>query len=155
MKFPVRLDYGVVALLDLGLYGQDEPVQLRHIAKRQGLSLRFLEQVMTSLKKAGLVESLRGAHGGYRLARPPEAIRVGDILQAVEGPLALMDCQVNPHACIGGEDVKVEDCIVRGVWGEVRSSMLNVLNSITMAEMCDRHRKRQEHMALQAQLAQN
>lgn len=155
MKFSVKLDYSVVALLDLGLFGHEEPVHLRHIAKRQGLSLRFLEQVMTCLKKAGLVESVRGAHGGYRLAKPPEAIRVGDVLQAVEGPLALMDCQVNPHVCVGGDGVKVEDCIVRGVWGEVRSSMLNVLNSITMAEMCDRYRKRQERAAVQVQLAQN
>ncbi len=155
MKFSVKLDYSVVALLDLGLFGREGPVQLRHIAKRQGLSFRFLEQVMTCLKKAGLVESARGAHGGYRLAKPPEAIRVGDVLQAVEGPLALMDCMVDPHLCVSSEGIRIEDCIVREVWGEVRSSMLNALNSITLAEMCDRHHKRQERTAVQAQLAQN
>src|SRR3972149_8149431 len=88
MYFSAKGEYGIMAVLDLALTNGADPVQAKAIADRQGIPLRFLEQILSALKHAGLVESSRGAHGGYRLTKPAEDIRVGDVIQAVDGPIA-------------------------------------------------------------------
>lgn len=88
MKLSTKGRYGLRAMIDLAVYSEKEPVSIQSIADRQNISERYLEQLMASLKKEGLVKSIRGANGGYQLARPAIGISVGDILRALEGDLA-------------------------------------------------------------------
>src|SRR2546425_10468307 len=89
MYFSAKGEYGIMAVLDLALANGSAPVQAKTIADRQGIPLRFLEHILSALKHAGLVESARGAHGGYRLVKPASEIRIGDVIQAVDGPIAM------------------------------------------------------------------
>src|SRR3989475_3483114 len=89
MYFSAKGEYGIMAVLDLALANGAAPVQAKTIADRQGIPLRFLEHILSALKHAGLIESARGAHGGYRLAKPASEIRIGDVIQAVDGPIAM------------------------------------------------------------------
>src|SRR3989442_14540960 len=89
MYFSAKGEYGIMAVLDLALANGSAPVQAKAIADRQGIPLRFLEHILSALKHAGLVESARGARGGYRFAKPAGAIRIGDVVQAVDGPIRL------------------------------------------------------------------
>ena len=87
MKLSTRARYGLRALIDLGLYSETEAVSIQSIATRQNISVSYLEQLMALLKKAGLVKSIRGAGGGYRLGKPAQEISVGEILRILEGAL--------------------------------------------------------------------
>ena len=92
MKLSTRARYGLKALIDLGLHCETEAVSIQSIAVRQNISDSYLEQLMAKLKKAGLVESTRGAGGGYRLGRPAAEISVGDVLRVLEGSLEAAQC---------------------------------------------------------------
>ena len=95
MKLSTKGRYGLRAMIDLAVYSEKEPVSIQSIADRQNISERYLEQLMASLKKEGLVKSIRGANGGYQLARPAIGISVGDILRALEGDLRAVTCPAN------------------------------------------------------------
>ena len=92
MKLSTRARYGLKALIDLGLHCETEAVSIQSIASRQNISDSYLEQLMAKLKKAGLVDSTRGAGGGYRLGRPAAEISVGDVLRVLEGSLEAAQC---------------------------------------------------------------
>ncbi len=92
MKLSTKGRYGLRAFVDIAIYSEKEPVSLAEVAKRQDISISYLEQLMTKLKKANLVESVRGASGGYVLTRKPEEISVGDVLRALEGDLSPVEC---------------------------------------------------------------
>ena len=96
MKLSTRAIYGLRAMIDLGVYSEQEAVSIQSIAGRQNISVSYLEQLMAKLKRAGLVESTRGACGGYRLGKPAEEISVGDILRVLEGGLEAAQCPVRP-----------------------------------------------------------
>lgn len=138
MRFSAKGEYGVRAILDIALYGERSPVRVREIARRQAIPMRFLEQVVASLKKGGLVESYRGARGGYRLARPAKEISLADVIQAVEGPIALVECI--------GEEVSACDqvsiCVIRDIWQDVQDSVLEALDSVSLESVCRRKIKR-------------
>src|SRR3972149_10492050 len=87
MKVSQRVTYGIMAAVDLAMKGKEVPIQARAIARRQAIPIRFLEQVLNAMKKAGLVDSLRGAQGGGRLLKEPSALSVADILEALDGPV--------------------------------------------------------------------
>jgi Rrf2 family transcriptional regulator, iron-sulfur cluster assembly transcription factor len=89
VRLSSKARYAIRAIFDLAYHGQGEPLQVRDIAERQAIPPRFLEQIFQDLKRAGLVQSKRGPRGGYRLARRPAELRVGDVLRAVEGPISL------------------------------------------------------------------
>lgn len=113
-------------------YGQG-PVALRKIALDQGISEAYLEQLVSEMRKAGLVKSVRGAQGGYMLARPPEQVTVGDVVRVLEGPIAPTECVANEN---GGEACALSvDCVSRRVWERVRDSMQEVLDGVTLADM--------------------
>jgi Rrf2 family protein len=120
-------------MFDLALNYGDNPIPLKSIAERQGISDNYLEQLISVLRKAGLVNSVRGAQGGYILARKPEHINVGEIIRALEGPIAPVDCvsEVEPTECD-----QSDFCITRTVWARVRDSIAEVLDSISLADMC-------------------
>src|SRR5919201_1600088 len=100
VKLSMRSDYGARAMIDLALRYGEGPVQSADIAARQGIPEAYLEQLLTALRKAGLVRSTRGPHGGHELARPPAEIRFAEVIAALEGPLVPLDCLNDADACV-------------------------------------------------------
>jgi Rrf2 family protein len=147
MYFSAKGEYGIMAVLDLALTNGAAPVQAKAIAERQGIPLRFLEQILSALRHAGLIESSRGAHGGYRLAKPAEDIRIGDVIQAVEGPI-VMTSRAVPRQGNGNGHRASHGSIVQGVWKEVKDKVLETLNRTTLADLCRRARDLEEKRVL-------
>ncbi len=138
MKVSTKGRYALRAMLDLALNQADKPVLLKDIARRQEISEPYLELLMVPLRKGGLVTSLRGAHGGYRLGRHPAQIRLSEIVEAVEGPFAPVDCVGDDKAC-----PRSQDCAARDVWQEVGQAMYRVLDAITLEELGRRQREKE------------
>lgn len=132
MKLSTRGRYGVRALVYIALTEEDGPVAIHTIAERQGISERYLEQLLIPLKKAGLVKSIRGARGGYILGRKPEKITMGDIIRVLEGPIAPVECvnEINPDEC-----TRADYCVTRKVWSEVRDAISNILDSYSLYDL--------------------
>ena len=147
MYFSAKGEYGIMAVLDLALANGSAPVQAKAIADRQGIPLRFLEHILSALKHAGLVESARGAHGGYRLTKPASEIRIGDVIQAVDGPIA-MPARALPRLRNGNGQQTSHGSSVQGVWEEVKASVLETLNRTTVADLCRRARDLEAQRAL-------
>lgn len=135
MKLAKKGDYCIRAMLDLALQGEGQLVLLKDIARRQLVSERFLEQVMTTLKNAGFVKSNRGARGGYLLARHPAEITLLDILRGAIGDICLVDCVRSPERCS-----RASTCATREVWDELGDVIHRVLGSITLEEVANRQR---------------
>ena len=115
-------------------YGQG-PLPLAEVSRLQNISLAYLEQIVAPLREAGLVMSTRGAHGGYHLAREPQAITVGDVLRALEGPIAPVQCVSEVRQADRCE--REEVCLTRSVWEKVRDSIVNALDSTTLADLIE------------------
>ena len=139
MRLSTKGRYGVAAMYELSTYDDDQSVSLKEIAKNQGLSLSYLEQLFSTLKKERLVISQRGAKGGYKLAKPPQKISVGDIIRAVEGPIEFSEC-------VGGaenyECNKSSMCVTKDVWQEVNDSVNSVIDNITLQDLLDKNQKK-------------
>ncbi len=133
MKLSTRTRYGLRALVDLASRHQKGPVMLRIIAESQGLSKKYLDNIFTALRLAGLVRTVRGARGGYLLARDPADISVAEVVEALEGDLNPVDCVEYPQAC----DRSLE-CVTRELWTELRHAMVQVLESKTLADLVAR-----------------
>lgn len=134
MKLTTRGRYGLRAMVDLSCNKTKEPVPLKTIAKRQDVSESYLEQLISALRKAKLVVSVRGAQGGYVLAKNPKDITVGDVLRALEGPIALVDCVLE------GEREKCsrkDICITKSVWEKINENIIKTVDSITLQDICD------------------
>lgn len=140
MNFSARTEYGVRLMVELGRRPEGEPASLKSIAQAEDLPLSFLEHVVADLKRAGLVSSTRGAHGGYRLARPPSAISMDQVVQALEGPIALMDCfvQLPPEriACSHTGD-QGRACATKLLWTRVQGGMVRALQGTTLDELVE------------------
>ena len=136
MKVSTKSRYAVAAMVDLAQHYGEGPVALRSVAERQQVSEHYLEQLMSSLRRAGFVRSLRGAQGGYELAKEPSILSVGDIVRAMEGPIAPVDCLLaergpnNP--CCG----KTGRCIRRDIWQKMGDSINATLDAISLADLC-------------------
>lgn len=133
MKFSARERSGLRAMVELARRHGHGPTPLRAVALVQGLSLAYLERVVALLRQSGLVTSIRGAHGGYALARQPDAISVGDVFRAVEGNLMPLDCMREDGATCGREAV----CASRNVWQMVEERLSDTLNSTSLADLVD------------------
>jgi len=133
LRLSTRGHYGLKAMFDLANNYGSGPISLKTVAERQNLSDHYLEQLIAMLRKAGLVKSMRGAKGGYFLAREPSEIRVGDVIRALEGPIAPVHCvsETDPGNCN-----EADYCITRTVWARVRDGIARVLDSITLADLC-------------------
>lgn len=136
MKLSTKGRYGLKAMFDLALFGGETPVSLTAISERQNISVNYLEQLIAPLRKAGLVKSVRGAQGGYLLAKPASEITVADILFTLEGSLAPTDC-VNDQT----EDncTNANYCVTRIIYEKMRDSINDVVKSITLQDMIDDH----------------
>ena len=134
MKITTKGRYGLRALIDLAKYSEIEPVSINSIATRQGISERYLEQLMTLLKKAGLIKSIRGAGGGYVLAREMSEISVGDVLRALEGSLESVECagfrEEDSCEAAGG-------CVTKYVWQKINESINRTVNEISLKQLVE------------------
>lgn len=132
MKLSTKGRYGLRALIDLAQYSEEEPVSISSIALRQDISERYLEQLMSRLKKAGLIKSIRGAGGGYVLAKPTEEISVGDILRALEGSLEAVECGgLHPEMGCNTAD----RCVTKYVWQRINESINETVNEIKLDQL--------------------
>ena len=133
MKLSTRGRYGLKAMVDLATEYGAGPITVSTLAKMQGISESYLEQLIAALRKEKLVVSLRGAQGGYTLSRPPEQINVGEVLRALEGTTTLVDC-------VSAESVDCENacsCSARPLWLKLQAKNNAVLNDTTIKDMAD------------------
>lgn len=136
MKLSTRGRYGLRAMVDLALNSETTNISIKSISKRQDISVNYLEQIIAVLKKAGLVRSTRGAHGGYSLAISPDDISVGDILRALEGDLNPVDCAlVNDDKQCNESDC----CVTKVVWKKISDSINDVVDNITLQDLVNEH----------------
>ena len=134
MKLSTKGRYGLRAFVDIAIYSEKEPVSLAEVAKRQDISISYLEQLMTKLKKANLVEAVRGASGGYVLSKKPEDISVGDVLRALEGDLSPVECATEEESCEHSCGA-TGHCTTRLVWKKINDSVNDTINNIFISEL--------------------
>lgn len=131
MKLSTKGKYGVRALFEIARNFGKGPLTIREIAGRQQISLSYLEQILHRLGKAGIIESVRGPHGGYELARRPADLTIGDVVRALEGPIALSHClEPGVSGCY-----QADDCVARMVWSRVGEKIEEALDSITFEQL--------------------
>jgi Rrf2 family protein len=140
VTFSAKTEYGVRLMIELGRHGGAEPTALKAIAEAEGLPLSYLEHVVADLKRAGLVRSTRGAHGGYRLARPAEEIAMDEVVLALEGSIAPMDCFVTlppERVACSHEGDAGRLCSTRLLWMRVQGGVIRALQGTTLAELVE------------------
>lgn len=132
MKVSTRGRYGIRAMAELALHFGEGAMSLKSIAEQQEIPEAYLEQLMGTLRKEGLVKSIRGAQGGYSLSRAPEKISVGDVLRALEGPIAPVDCvsEEDPENC-----VRAGSCKSRKIWLRMRDSLVAAIDNLTLLDL--------------------
>jgi Rrf2 family transcriptional regulator, cysteine metabolism repressor len=139
MIFTTKAEYGVRLLVELGRHRDGTPVSLKALADAEGLPLAYLERIVALLKKGGFVEATRGAHGGYRLTRAAEDIRMNEVVMALEGQVAPMSCFVEDIAegakvaCSHHDDAEL--CATKLLWVRVQGGILDALQRTTLAEL--------------------
>jgi Rrf2 family cysteine metabolism transcriptional repressor len=138
MRISTKIRYGVRAMLELACNYGKGPIELKEIAKRETISLKYLEQVIVPLRMAGLVKSVRGSKGGYSLAKPPSEIFLNDLVEILDGPPNLIECLNDPRSC-----QKASSCVTRDIWEEVSEAIHRIFHSITLEEMVNRRREKE------------
>lgn len=135
LRVSTRGEYGVRLMVDLARHYGGTPRSLSEIGQSEGLELKvqYLEQLVRALREHGLVESTRGAHGGYRLARPPQEMRMSEVLRALEGPIAPMICATEGEMEIICD--RLDGCSTRYLWAHVRDAVTAALDAMTLADV--------------------
>ncbi|HJU05325.1 MAG TPA: Rrf2 family transcriptional regulator [Nitrospiraceae bacterium] len=146
MKVSLKATYGILAALDLALNNGTLPVQSKAIAKRQAIPIRFLEQVLLAMKKAGIVDSLRGVQGGYILRKPAADISLAEIVEALDG--SLMPKPVHATGTRHTQGRSRPEQLLGAIWERVRQAELDVLNAVTLRELAERHQQFEQQRAL-------
>jgi Rrf2 family protein len=139
MKISTKGHYAVQAMVDLATQPANHPVALSHISSRQNISLNYLEQLFLKLRKAKLVQSVRGPGGGYLLAKKPVEVSIGEIFEAVDENLILSDCVEDDAECS-----KTKNCLTQVLWQRVTNSLRTTLYSISLSEVCNETNSLQE-----------
>ena len=139
MKLSTRARYGTRALLDLALHSGEGPVLLKDIAQRQQISSMYLEHLITPLVAAGIIRSIRGARGGVWLDKPPQEIKLLEVVRLLEGSLALVECVNDPKCC-----PRSGFCVTRDIWGELKQAMNGVLESTTLQDLVERQKRKEQ-----------
>ena len=138
MKLSTKIRYGTRAMLELASRYGEGAIELHEIARKESISLKYLEQVMIPLRTKGFVKSVRGSKGGYALAKPPSEISLKDLVEVLDGPINLVHCLGDPMAC-----QKSPTCVTRDVWSEVSTTMERIFDSITLEEMLIRKKEKE------------
>ena len=138
MRLSTRGRYATRALLDIALHSSDKPVLLRDIAGREEISVQYLEHLIAPLKAAGILKSIRGARGGLALARLPSQIRIGEVIQIMEGSVSPVECVDNPNVC-----PRSPVCATRDIWVEVKTAIDSVLESTTLQDLVERQMRKE------------
>jgi Rrf2 family transcriptional regulator, cysteine metabolism repressor len=133
MKLSSRTRYGMRAMLELANEYGKKPLQIKSIADREEISNKYLEQLVSMLKSAGLVRSIRGPRGGYMLAKAPADIKLSEIFTTLEGPLVPIECVEHTEFC-----PKCSDCATRVIWTELYSALMSVLDKTTLKQLSER-----------------
>jgi Rrf2 family protein len=133
MKLSTKSRYGTRLMVDMAEHYNQGPIQLGDIAKRQNISVKYLEQIIIPLKKANYIDSIRGPKGGHLLTRPPEEITVAEIVALLEESASLTDCSENAGVC-----ERADFCPTRLVWKEASEAMFDKLQSITLADLANK-----------------
>jgi len=139
MKLSTRARYGTRVLLDLALQHEDEPILLKDIAQRQQISLSYLEHLITPVVAGGIIRSMRGPKGGISLARPPEEIRLSEVIRLLEGSTALVNCVNKPEICS-----RSKFCVTRDIWDELQRAMNGILESTTLQDLVERQKRKEQ-----------
>lgn len=142
MKLSTRGRYATRALLDLARHQKAGPIPLKDIARRQEISLHYLEHLVTPLIIAGIVRSSRGPAGGVRLVKPPHEIKLSEVIRLVEGSIVPVECVVNPEVCS-----RSELCVTREIWAELERAMSAVLESTTLQDLVERQETKERAIA--------
>ena len=137
MKISTKGRYGLRAMVDLAINSSGEHVALNCIAERQNVSDNYLEQVFSTLRKAGLVKSIKGAQGGYVLSRNPSSISVGEILRILEGDLSVVDESEIENLPFQS----IEYCLKASVWDKINERINTVIDSLTLEDMINEYKK--------------
>lgn len=135
MKISTKARYSLRVLLDLAQHREDGYIPLKTIAGRQGISKRYLDQIMMLLNSTGYLKTTRGAQGGYKLAKDPSQYTLGDILRLTEGG-------ISPLACLeagGGECARYEDCVARRVWQGLEDAIAGYVDNLTLQDILDKY----------------
>jgi len=143
MKLSTKGRYGARLMLDLALHHNNGHVFLKDIAERQEISEKYLGHLIPPLKAAGLINSTRGAHGGYALARDPQDITLGQVIRVVEGGLSLVECVARPEVCH-----RVDYCVTRDIWSLVSKKIMDSLDSINLQDMVNQQKQKQSSRPL-------
>ena len=150
MKISTRSRYGTRVLLDLALREGTAPVPLKDIARRQQISLLYLEHIIAPLISVGMIKSTRGARGGVQLARPPREIKLSEVIGLLEGSMAPVDCINDPKVCN-----RADICATRDVWIELKKAMDGVLESKTLLDLVDSQKKKSAVERIRIRAARN
>lgn len=132
LRLSTKARYGLRAVIELAKHYGEGPIMAGAIAEKEDISENYLEQIMEPLKKSGIVRSVRGARGGFVLTRPPGEIKVREIIDALEGPVFLVDCLYDPSLC-----KRSEGCTARLFWGKLRENIIDFLNSWTLENLVE------------------
>ena len=136
MKISTQSRYGLRALFDIAYHSAGLSTQVKDISARQAISPRYIEQIFQKLKKAGIIQSIRGPSGGYYLARKLDEVTVGDIVRATEGNnMQLVHC-LNPRKGTRISCDRMDQCVVRDVWAEASDRLMSYLDSVTLQDLC-------------------
>lgn len=136
MKLTTRTHYGIRAMLELAENYGHGPLQIKIIGKRQDISVKYLEQLMATLKSGGLIRSIRGSKGGYTLTKAPVDVRLREIFNCLEGPIVTIECVEDESFC-----ARAADCAIRELWSRVQDAMMSVLQSMTLQDLVSKSKE--------------
>ena len=139
MKLSTKGRYGTRALLELALHYSERPIPLKDIARSQGISLQYLEHIVTPLVASGIIRSTSGARGGVWLARPPQEIKLSEVIGLLEGSIAPVECVNDPRYCS-----RSDFCVTRDIWSELKKAMNGVLEATTLQNLVERNRQKEK-----------
>jgi Rrf2 family protein len=138
MKISTKGRYGVKAIMDMAIHKEEGVIPLKQISERQNISDNYLEQLLAKLRKNNIVKSVRGAYGGYYLAKDIENITIGEILRALEGSIAPVECVSDNHLKYCENK---NNCVTKSVWEKIKNSIDGVIDSITVKDLIDEYNK--------------
>ena len=139
MRLSTRARYGLRAMIDLAVHAANGPSSAEAIGRRTGISEKYLQNILYSLKGQKLINTTRGPNGGYILARPAEMISAGEVVAFLEGDVGVIDCVVSPRTC-----ERTAACASQELWGEISCSIKSILDSRKLSDLATRHRAIQE-----------